>query len=100
MSPDGWINIDYGNEAEITEGNGLRWSTDESFTKVGINKRLPALQSLIEMSTLLYFPNSSDQNCYTIPTDPKIIKYLIRVGFFYGNYENLIILQRSIFSST
>ncbi|OMP02724.1 hypothetical protein COLO4_10875 [Corchorus olitorius] len=41
------------------------------------------------MSTLKYFPNSSDQNCYTIPTNPKIVKYLIRVGFFYDNYDNL-----------
>ncbi|WRX13074.1 Malectin-like domain - like 3, partial [Theobroma cacao] len=89
-STTGWINIDCGNDALVIGDNGLPWSTDEEFTKAGKNKRIPErVLTHTEMATLRYFPNASDQNCYTLPTDPKVPRYLIRAGFVYGNYDGL-----------
>ncbi|KAK6270872.1 hypothetical protein POUND7_007970, partial [Theobroma cacao] len=89
-STTGWINIDCGNDALVIGDNGLPWSTDEEFTKAGKNKRIPErVLTHTEMATLRYFPNPSDQNCYTLPTDPKVPRYLIRAGFVYGNYDGL-----------
>lgn len=44
------------------------------------------------MNTLRVFPDQTDQNCYTFPPTMflhKTLRYVIRAGFFYGNYDGL-----------
>ncbi|XP_021662451.2 probable LRR receptor-like serine/threonine-protein kinase MEE39 [Hevea brasiliensis] len=87
--PNTWLNIDCGIEAPRVGPNLLSWNMDHQFTQSGINKRLPEKQPLDEMTTLRFFPNRMDQNCYTIPAYKRTLQYIIRAGFYYGNYDGL-----------
>ncbi|KAL6131352.1 hypothetical protein ACLB2K_069728 [Fragaria x ananassa] len=53
-----------------------------------VNKFVSQKQQLDEMNTLRSFPKEK-QNCYILKVDKKTVRYLIRVGFCYGNYEGL-----------
>lgn len=81
--------MDCGNDVPRIGPNLLLWGTDEDLTKFGINKRVPERQTLEEMSTVRFFPNQADQNCYTLPLFAQTLRYLIRAGFYYGNYDGL-----------
>lgn len=87
----GWC-IDCGSVVTRVDPNMTMWDTDEDFTRSGINKRVLDQQPLDEMNTLRVFPDQTDQNCYTFPPTmflPKTLRYVIRAGFFYGNYDGL-----------
>lgn len=81
--------MDCGSDVPRIGPNLLLWGTDEDLTKFGINKRVPERQTLEEMSTVRFFPNRADQNCYTLPLFAQTLRYLIRAGFYYGNYDGL-----------
>lgn len=87
----GWW-IDCGSEVTRVDPNMTMWDTEEDFTRSGINKRVLDQQPLDEMNTLRVFPDQTDQNCYTFPPTMflhKTLRYVIRAGFFYGNYDGL-----------
>ena len=63
------------------------WLTDDKYIKTGENKLLSTPTNLFEMATLRSFPQGS-KNCYNLPLKPQS-KYLVRAGFYYGNYDNL-----------
>jgi len=84
-----WVNIDCGAETSYKDSSGIEWKTDEDFAKSGQNKQVTnnGLDVSAQMDTLRFFRNLN-KNCYSIPT-PSKVKYLIRAGFFYGNYNGL-----------
>ncbi|CAK7325591.1 unnamed protein product [Dovyalis caffra] len=87
----GW-RIDCGGDVPLVDPNMTVWDIDEDFTQSGINKRTLDQQPLDEMNTLRVFPDRTDQNCYAFPTTmflQKTLRYVIRAGFSYGNYDGL-----------
>ncbi|XP_060668099.1 probable LRR receptor-like serine/threonine-protein kinase At1g05700 [Ziziphus jujuba] len=70
---------------EIT---GLTWQTDEEFIETGGNNFLPRNNIRLEMKTLRSFPNINSKNCYNLTLEMQS-KYVLRAGFYYGNYDNL-----------
>ncbi|KAK1586539.1 hypothetical protein Q3G72_003529 [Acer saccharum] len=89
--------IDCGSSNEtITEdgddGKTETWHTDEEFIKSGKNVLLTSNQNFIVMNTLRSLPDGN-KNCYELPlnfsNDDYYNKYIIRAGFFYGNYDGL-----------
>lgn len=83
----GWWNVDCGSTVPRVGPNSLMWNTDKDFTKFGFNKLVARSKPLEEMNTLRIFSNRTAQNCYILPTYAQTLRYLIRVGFFYGNYD-------------
>ncbi|PON89577.1 Malectin-like carbohydrate-binding domain containing protein [Trema orientale] len=63
------------------------WTTDNEFIGSGVNKLVSTSASFPQMNTLRIFP-SGIKNCYNLPLE-KESKYLVRAGFYYGNYDNL-----------
>ncbi|XP_021813820.1 probable LRR receptor-like serine/threonine-protein kinase MEE39 [Prunus avium] len=84
-----WLNIDCGNNALRWDKNLLQWVTDNGYTQAGINKQVPQKQELEEMNTLRSFPNKAQQNCYALPFSAQTQRFLVRAGFYYGNYDGL-----------
>ncbi|PON66973.1 Malectin-like carbohydrate-binding domain containing protein [Parasponia andersonii] len=67
----------------------MTWDTDEEFIKSGVNNFINSTNTtLSQMRTLRSFPNG-DKNCYNLPFVSRT-KYLVRAGFYYGNYDNLL----------
>ncbi|KAK2643189.1 hypothetical protein Ddye_024952 [Dipteronia dyeriana] len=62
------------------------WRTDEEFIKSGKNILIAPNQNFNVMNTLRSFPDGN-KNCYKLPLNSDDIKYLLRAGFFYGNYD-------------
>ncbi|CAK9176549.1 unnamed protein product [Ilex paraguariensis] len=85
----GWYSIDCGTD-ELRIGDDLIvWESDEDYTQTGTNNLVLEKQPLEEMNTLRFFPNRAEQNCYIVPAYKQTLRYLVRVGFYYGNYDNL-----------
>ncbi|XP_063948814.1 probable LRR receptor-like serine/threonine-protein kinase At1g07550 [Daucus carota subsp. sativus] len=84
----GWIIIDCGiNDPRWDEA--LLWDPDSDYTQTGSNKQVQKGTSREEFNTLRVFPNSSQDNCYIVPAETQTIRYIIRAGFYYGNYDGL-----------
>ncbi|XP_024024750.1 probable LRR receptor-like serine/threonine-protein kinase MEE39 [Morus notabilis] len=86
-----WWNIDCGNDVVRPPDleKFLYWDTDEDLTQSGINARInPTTQVPKEMNTLRFFPDEAQKNCYSLPFINSQ-RYLIRAGFYYGNYDAL-----------
>ncbi|KAK2643190.1 hypothetical protein Ddye_024953 [Dipteronia dyeriana] len=91
--------IDCGSSNETTTEDSdritERWRTDEEFIKSGKNVLLADhnhAQNFI-VNTLRSFPDGN-KNCYKLPlmisgVHDDYNKYLVRAGFFYGNYDGL-----------
>lgn len=62
---------------------------DFNYTKTGSNEIVGIKTTRDEFNTLRAFPNSRQENCYIVPTEKQRIRYIIRVGFYYGNYDSL-----------
>ncbi|KAL6123784.1 hypothetical protein ACLB2K_076302 [Fragaria x ananassa] len=89
QSTTGWFNIDCGSDTPRVDANTLlQWDTDNDLIKSGIKVHISAKQKLDEMNTLRFFP-TGQQNCYDLKVYKKKVRYLIRAGFFYGNYDGL-----------
>ncbi|CAN1174123.1 Probable LRR receptor-like serine/threonine-protein kinase MEE39 [Linum perenne] len=84
----GWVSIDCGNLL-IPPFNELPlWSLDKNYTTTGITAHVSTITSRSEMASLRFFPDSTVENCYTLPSLKLSLKYLIRAGFYYGNYDS------------
>ena len=67
----------------------MPWYTDYGLIRTGMNKQVPQKQPIEEMNTLRFFPNGTEPNCYTIFFTSYISGYIVRAGFYYGNYDGL-----------
>ncbi|XP_062081929.1 uncharacterized protein At1g24485-like [Humulus lupulus] len=89
VSDESGLNIDCGATIPPPDLLTLRmWVTDDKYIKTGENKLLLTPTNLPQMSTLRSFPKGSNNNCYNLPLKSQS-KYLVRAGFYYGNYDNL-----------
>ncbi|XP_059663814.1 receptor-like protein kinase At3g21340 [Cornus florida] len=76
------LNIDCG----ATDSDST-WEIDEKFIKSGQNMQINTTITLREMTTLRFFPDGIE-SCYNLPLLGRE-RYLIRAGFYYGNYDGL-----------
>lgn len=83
-----WQSIDCGNDDIRLEGE-LVWHADSNYTKTGSNEIVRIKTTRDEFNTLRAFPNPTQESCYLVPTEKQRIRYIIRVGFYYGNYDSL-----------
>ncbi|XP_074347525.1 putative LRR receptor-like serine/threonine-protein kinase At1g07550 [Apium graveolens] len=84
-----WNAIDCGND-EISFGDNLFvWDVDADYTKSGSNELVRTKTSRGEFNTLRAFPGKSKHNCYNVPIETQRIRYIISLGFYYGNYDGL-----------
>ncbi|WOG96213.1 hypothetical protein DCAR_0415546 [Daucus carota subsp. sativus] len=69
----------------------LQWDVDSDYTQTGSNSNILVQNETIreEFNTLRFFPNSTQDNCYIVPAETQIIRYILRAGFYYGNYDGL-----------
>ncbi|XP_074352051.1 putative LRR receptor-like serine/threonine-protein kinase At1g07550 [Apium graveolens] len=84
----GWSSIDCGINDIRTDGM-IIWDVDSDYTQTGSNKLVQKETSRDEFNTLRFFPNSTQENCYIVPAERQTIRYIIRAGFYYGNYDGL-----------
>ena len=85
----GWWSIDCGGSSSRVVDGSISWEIDTNYTKAGSNMRVRQNQALEEMNTLRFFPNQTDNNCYIIPLKFPGYNYIVRAGFYYGNYDGL-----------
>lgn len=86
------MNIDCGNDELIfVDEHAVFWDSDDLYTDAGINQkiRINKDQALEILDTLRYFPSSSQQSCYKLPIYQQSLRYLVRSGFLYGDYDGL-----------
>ncbi|RVX13822.1 putative leucine-rich repeat receptor-like serine/threonine-protein kinase [Vitis vinifera] len=88
-SNEGWWSIDCGGSSSRVVDGSISWEIDTNYTKAGSNMRVRQNQALEEMNTLRFFPNQTDNNCYIIPLKFPGYNYIVRAGFYYGNYDGL-----------
>ncbi|XP_074364834.1 putative LRR receptor-like serine/threonine-protein kinase At1g07550 [Apium graveolens] len=85
-----WSAIDCGNDEIINIGDNLLvWDADADYTKSGINELVRNKTARDELNTLRAFPGKSEENCYNVPIMTQRLRYIIRAGFYYGNYDGL-----------
>ena len=85
----GFINIDCGyngGSSYVDSFTGLKYTDDSQFIDTGENYLAPSNTYARQYGTLRSFPNST-RNCYKISSIQFGGKYLIRAGFYYGNYD-------------
>lgn len=84
-----FISIDCGSPSS-TSRNNISWTSDVNYTLLGSNAKV--VQDA-PYDTLRYFPDERfNKNCYVFNATVNM-SYLIRAGFFYGNYDNLFQTQ-------
>ncbi|KAJ0979412.1 hypothetical protein J5N97_014886 [Dioscorea zingiberensis] len=83
----GYVNIDCGAEDAYLDDENITWFTDYRYVKQGYNQMINKSIQYDPMHTLRAFPELK-KNCYTLPAFIQQ-KYLLRAGFFYGNYDGL-----------
>eukprot|EP00270_Netrium_digitus_P011655 TRINITY_DN3722_c0_g1_i7.p1 TRINITY_DN3722_c0_g1~~TRINITY_DN3722_c0_g1_i7.p1 ORF type:complete len:460 (+),score=32.70 TRINITY_DN3722_c0_g1_i7:159-1538(+) len=66
--------------------SGLTWEPDNYFAEGSSAYTLSANSSISSMAATLRAFSSSSSGCYTIPRPEG--RYLVRLGFFYGNYDS------------
>ncbi|KAG9453728.1 hypothetical protein H6P81_006632 [Aristolochia fimbriata] len=76
-----WLKIDCGGEDDRLTG----WVSDRSFISTGDDSAVEVNVDILQLNTLRFF-SDHNKNCYTIPATAGK-KYLIRAGFYYGNYD-------------
>ncbi|XP_038892896.1 uncharacterized protein At1g24485-like [Benincasa hispida] len=90
-STDDWVSIDCGNDNFFFDDASVLWDLDDLYTDAGINQkiRINQNQPLEILNTLRSFPSSSQQSCYKFQTYQQNLRYLVRSGFLYGDYDGL-----------
>lgn len=82
----GFISIDCGSSNESRSGN-ISWTADVNYTSLGVNNNT-RIDADAPYNTLRSFPDPKfKKSCYVFNTTVSM-SYLIRAGFFYGNYDN------------
>ncbi|XP_074366181.1 leucine-rich repeat receptor-like serine/threonine-protein kinase At2g14510 [Apium graveolens] len=84
-----WQSIDCGREAIRLDDTLFTWNSNHDYTQTGTNELVRINTTRDEFNTLRAFPNNTKDNCYNVPIDAQPIRYIIRVGFYYGNYDGL-----------
>lgn len=84
----GWRSIDCGIN-DIRWDGMILWDVDFDHTQTGSNKLVQKETSKEEFNTLRFFPNSTEEIFYIVPAETQAIRYIIRDGFYYGNYDGL-----------
>lgn len=84
-----WQSIDCGREAIRLDDTLFTWNSNHDYTQTGTNKLVRINTTRDEFNTLRAFPNNTKDNCYNVPIDTQMIRYIIRVGFYYGDYNGL-----------
>ncbi|XP_019196781.1 PREDICTED: probable LRR receptor-like serine/threonine-protein kinase At1g05700 isoform X2 [Ipomoea nil] len=86
----GFISIDCGlpQDANYTDAiTGIHYVSDAGFIGTGVITDTVSSAASQPLKTLRSFPQGT-RNCYTLrPSPGKGSKYLIRAGFWYGNYD-------------
>lgn len=84
------MSIDCGAEYPRLSNNLIVWEPDGRLIKTGFNRKVQEKQDLEEMNTLRSFHDVlSEEHCYKLPVYKLTLRYVIRAGFFYGNYDGL-----------
>ena len=67
----------------------MSWFSDDAFIESGKNGFITdeKVFEMYALYTLRYFPKGM-KNCYNLPLERQG-KYLVRAGFYYGNYDSL-----------
>ncbi|KAK4429144.1 putative LRR receptor-like serine/threonine-protein kinase PAM74 [Sesamum alatum] len=85
-----FLRIDCGLTGKTTEHyNNQTWFPDSFFMDHGKTKQISSEthRNVSQvMTTLRYFPNREDKNCYSLPLI-NTQKFVFRAGFYYGNYD-------------
>ncbi|XP_022942697.1 probable leucine-rich repeat receptor-like protein kinase At2g28990 [Cucurbita moschata] len=91
VNSDDWVSIDCGSEDFLIDGSLVTWDTDDLYTDAGINQKIRTNKDkpLEILTTLRFFPSSKEQSCYKLPIYDQNLRYLVRSGFLYGNYDGL-----------
>nr|GMC55694.1 probable LRR receptor-like serine/threonine-protein kinase At1g05700 [Ipomoea batatas] len=86
----GFVSIDCGlpQDANYTDAiTGIHYVSDAGFIGTGVISSAVSSAASQPFKTLRSFPQGT-RNCYTLrPSPGKGSKYLIRAGFWYGNYD-------------
>lgn len=91
----GFTSLDCGGSGNFLSSNGISWRPDTSFITTGRSFNLSPILPVeivrnlaLEIQSLRFFPAASSprKNCFSVPVDPGNT-YLVRAGFFYGNYD-------------
>ncbi|KAL5201287.1 hypothetical protein ABZP36_035641 [Zizania latifolia] len=92
IGQEGFLSIDCGRDATssgYTDAVGIFYFPDGPYVDSGENQQVLAKYVSRTLSrtsyTLRSFPTGG-RNCYSLPTNSGA-KYLVRLGFFYGNYD-------------
>ncbi|KAM0953625.1 putative Malectin-like domain-containing protein [Dioscorea sansibarensis] len=84
----GYLSVDCGEEGGYIDDKSITWSSDYGYAKQGYQQTInKSIERNDPMNTLRVFPYMS-KNCYILPAFIQQ-KYLLRAGFFYGNYDGL-----------
>ncbi|KAH7677974.1 Non-specific serine/threonine protein kinase protein [Dioscorea alata] len=84
----GFLNVDCGEEGGYIDDKNITWSADYGYAKQGYKQTIDkSSKENYPMNTLRVFPYMN-KNCYILPAFIQQ-KYLLRAGFFYGNYDGL-----------
>ncbi|CAA6672936.1 unnamed protein product [Spirodela intermedia] len=93
QSTQGFISIDCGLDLDSNytdEFTHIFYSLDDGYVDGGVNMDIPRDPTSASLShrylNLRIFPNGT-RNCYTMGTVKEGVKYLVRAGFLYGNYD-------------
>ncbi|KAL0360721.1 UNVERIFIED_CONTAM: putative leucine-rich repeat receptor-like serine/threonine-protein kinase [Sesamum radiatum] len=82
------LRVDCGLTGDTTETyNNQSWFPDTFFINPGKTTHITSSPDVPQvMTTLRYFPNEEDKNCYRLPLT-NTQKFTFRAGFYYGNYD-------------
>ncbi|KAJ7566859.1 hypothetical protein O6H91_02G121800 [Diphasiastrum complanatum] len=85
----GFLSLNCGGTNNFTDKNGIVWVPDTPYIFTGSVSQVPASAQQEEpLKSLRFFSGSRKKNCYILPVT-RDGKYLLRLTFFYANYDKL-----------
>ncbi|XP_078442257.1 putative LRR receptor-like serine/threonine-protein kinase At1g51810 [Wolffia australiana] len=86
---EGFISLDCGLEGSYQDKiSGINYTGDSQYTTSGKSHVISDDPFEFQYRTLRSFPNGT-RNCYSLSPVQSGRKYLVRAGFYYGNYDGL-----------
>ncbi|XP_078441871.1 putative LRR receptor-like serine/threonine-protein kinase At1g05700 isoform X2 [Wolffia australiana] len=89
QSQEGFISLDCGLEGSSgykDKITGINYTGDSQYTTSGKSHAVSDNPFELQYETLRSFPNGT-RNCYSLSPVQSGRKYLVRAGFYYGNYD-------------
>ncbi|KAL6958662.1 DNA helicase [Sarracenia purpurea var. burkii] len=83
----GFISLDCGGRVNFTDALGLTWTPDDQLLYGETTNISVANETMQQYKTLRYFPANDRKYCYTLKVKSRT-RYLVRVTFLYGNFDN------------